>query len=590
MEPVTTPGPDAERLQRARRRLIARRFPRLSVVWLLSSIVWLAAVVAEGLLDPPHATAVIAGQAVILFAALVLCGKEPESPRTLAVAMAACVLLGVTSVALFAAIGAGGDFVAFVLLMLYLLTALAFSWGWKAEAVLLLLTVVPWTLAIPALRFSVPTAELIAAIVVGSAIAIAVAEGTARAFAVAFEHREADEASRRALEAVVEREQAARRDAERAARTRDEFLAMLSHELRSPLGAILTWTRMLRRGQLDAERIPNALASVEEAARAQERLVGDLLDISRIAAGKFALKREPVELGPLLEARVEAARASIAEKGVTLAARLDPLGATVRADPMRLQQVFENLLSNAVKFTPAGGRIDVALARRGADVEVSVSDTGIGIAPEILPHVFEAFQQADRSITRRYGGLGLGLAIARRLIEAHGGRIDAESAGEGTGATFRVRLPRVEREVDAVRAPHGTPAVAAADLKDLRVLVVEDDPRAREMVTTLLAHYGARVRPAGSVPEAMQTVLDERPDVVVADIAMPGEDGYSLVRRLRALEDPARGRLPIIAVTALASAEDRQRAIGSGFDEHLAKPVDPAELLDVVARSAATAR
>jgi len=245
--------------------------------------------------------------------------------------------------------------------------------------------------------------------------------------------------------------------------------------------------------------------------------------------------------------------------------------------------VFENLLSNAVKFTPAGGRITVTLERANREALVTVRDTGIGIAPGMLPHVFDEFQQADRSITRRYGGLGLGLAIARRLVEAHAGRIEAESAGEGKGAIFRVRLPILEAG-EAIREIGRRTPRAPSRLEGVRVLVVEDDPDAREVVTTLLSRYGAKVRPAASVREAVEKVVQAKPDVVVADIAMPGEDGYALVRRLRAMEREYGGHVPVIAVTALASAEDRKRAMSEGFDEHLTKPVDPADLLDAVAR------
>ncbi|HLY37724.1 MAG TPA: ATP-binding protein [Candidatus Binatia bacterium] len=705
------PGND---LRRARNKLIARRLPRFAAVWLPAALAWCFVLHAEGLLDFPRALSGFVVQVVILVAARAICRKDPGSSRVLTTVMGACIVLGVTTTAVFVSAGGTGDFLAFTLLMLYLLAALTFMWGWRAELVLLGSTALVWALATRTLRFHVPPVELATAIGVGSFVALAIAEGAWRAFAVAFEHRANEEASRRELEAsrnayrdlaeqateliftadiasrltyvnaamarclgepesailgqplpsflsghpanqrllelvdaaeppvapvqfeartiyglrwfeaepspvrdasgrpvgmqaicrdvtdrkhlererdaVVIREhaarveaQAARIEAEATAQARDRFLAMLSHELRSPLGSILTWTRMLRRGLVEENRVPFALASMEQAATALERLVSDLLDISRIAAGKFNLQLERVNLVALLAARADAARAEAAAKNIRVEDRLDPAVRPVRADPTRLGQVFENLLSNAVKFTPAGGRITVTLESAHREAIVTVRDTGIGIAGKMLAHVFDEFQQADPSITRRYGGLGLGLAIARRLVEAHAGRIEAESDGEGMGATFRVRLPIVDAAVAQVetRRPE-QPKLAR--LEGVRVLVVEDDPDAREVVTTLLSRYGANVRPAASVGEAVENVVQAQPDVVVADIAMPGEDGYALVRRLRAMDRERGGHLPVIAVTALASDHDRERAMREGFDEHLAKPVDPADLLDAVAR------
>jgi len=706
-------------LARARDRLIERRMPRFAAIWLWSTVMWSFALYLDGLLGRIGMLAAPLAHGVILLAAIALARSER---RTFAAVMGACILLGVTTVALFAAIGGAADFLAFVLLTLYLITAIFFAWGWRPELVLLVCTAAPWGFAIPAMRVHVPPIELTSAIAVGSVIALAIAHGAARGFAVAFRHRESERASRRALEAsrnayrdlaeqahepifaadpagrltyanaalarclgasertlvgramsefltghpdnralaalfagpaeeplptielelrtvhgprwfeaqpalvrdtagrpsavqaicrdvterkhlererdaVIVREHAARleaetarHEAEGATRARDEFLAMLSHELRSPLGSILTWTRMLRRGMVEAPRIPTALASLEEAAVAQEHLVGDLLDISRIASGKFSLQLEPVDLPALLAARLEAARATAAANGITLEEQLDRSVGPVRGDPVRLHQVFENLLTNALKFTPSGGRVSVVVGRAGGDAVVTIQDTGIGIPADVLPHVFDEFQQADRSITRRYGGLGLGLAIARRLVDLHGGRIEAASAGEGRGSTFRVWLPSVRRAAappESVRAIRRAAPVAPSRLDGVRVVVVEDDPHARDLLATLLAGSGAVVRPAGSVREAVEGVAATPPDVVVTDIAMPGEDGYELVRQLRAMEREGGRRLPVIAVTALASLEDRERALVEGFDEHLTKPIDPGDLLDAVAKRAA---
>jgi len=383
------------------------------------------------------------------------------------------------------------------------------------------------------------------------------------------------EAERARLEA-----ERARADAEAATRARDQFLATLSHELRSPLGTVLAWTHMLRSGLVKGERVQRALASIETAARAQVRLVEDLLDVSRIAAGKVSLQLENVDLGATLGVAVDAVRAAAKAKRIALDVRLEPGLAPLRGDPTRLHQVFENVVSNAVKFTPEGGRVTVTLERTDGEVEVTVRDTGIGIPASVLQHVFGQFRQADTSITRRYGGLGLGLTIARRLVEMHGGRIEAESAGEQQGATFRVRLP-LAPAVAGEALPVGSPHAPLPKLDRVRVLVVDDELEAREVLTTLLAGCGAEVGSVGSVREALERVASRAPDVVLADIAMPDQDGYALVREMR-----SRGaHIPAIAVTALASAEDRARAMAEGFEAHLTKPVDPTEVLAAVARS-----
>src|SRR5438067_2411579 len=430
---------------RARARQMRRRLPLFAAVWLGVAVGWSIVLCLESLLTPLLAVPILAVQAAVIGGAIAIVRAEPAVPGVLPVVMAACVFLGTSTIVVFARVAGSGDFLAYVLLTLYLSAALAFMWGWPAELGLLVATVIPWLLAIPALRFHFPTAELVTAIVTGSVISLAIAEAGARNLEFALRHRANEERSRRELEAS--------RDAYRdlAELARDRFLATLSHELRSPLSAVLTWTGMLRRGLVSEERIPNALASIESAARAQVRLVEDLLDISRIAAGKVSLQLEAVDLAAILAARAEVARAAATVNGITLDVRLDAMPGPVRGDPARLNQVFENLLSNAIKFTPGGGHITLALERADGTAQVTVSDTGIGIPAHVLPHVFDQFQQADSSITRRYGGLGLGLAIARRLVEMHGGSIEAESAGAQRGATFRVRLPLAPRPAVAGR-------------------------------------------------------------------------------------------------------------------------------------------
>src|SRR6185295_17487189 len=324
--------------------------------------------------------------------------------------------------------------------------------------------------------------------------------------------------------------------------------------------------RMLRTGLVPDEKVQPALARIEEAARAQTRLIDDILDISRIAAGKFSVQAERVDLVALLDAQAEAIHQAAAEKGITVDLRPCRDLVEVRGDWIRLRQIVDNLLSNAVKFTSGGGRTTVVLAPAGGEAHLTVSDTGIGISPDVLPHVFEHFEQADHSITRRYGGLGLGLAIARHLAELHGGRIDADSPGEGRGATFTLHLPLLTdprpaaSSASAVRAPERPDAA----LERLRVLVVDDEPSARELLTNLLGRFGAEVKVAGSVREALDSVEASTPDVLLSDIAMAGTDGYTLIRMVRALERTGGRRIAAIAVTALASAEDRERALAEG--------------------------
>jgi signal transduction histidine kinase/ActR/RegA family two-component response regulator len=401
-------------------------------------------------------------------------------------------------------------------------------------------------------------------------------------------------AERQRAEAERERllaaEQMARAEVEGANRAKDEFLAILSHELRTPLQSMLGWVKLLKLGKLDAEASARALATLERNTRAQAQLIGDLLDVSRIVAGKLRVELRPIELRPVLEAALESIRAAAEEKGLQLQATFDSRVIAVAGDAERLEQVAWNLLSNAVKFTPGGGRITVRLERTATQARIVVRDTGRGIAPATLPHIFERFRQADSTTTRVYGGLGLGLAIVRHLVEAHHGIVRAESAGEGRGATFRVTLPLLQRTADTDEggARGWSGERLAPSLVGLNLLVVDDDADTRELLATALRGEGADVRTAASVAEALAALERRRPDVIISDISMPGEDGYTLARRLRALDHG--GGIPALALTAHARPEDSEQAFLAGFEAHLAKPVSPDELAQTIARLAARPR
>ncbi|XGV98011.1 MAG: PAS domain S-box protein [Leptolyngbya sp. BL-A-14] len=379
-----------------------------------------------------------------------------------------------------------------------------------------------------------------------------------------------------------------------ANRLKDEFLATVSHELRTPLNAMLGWATMLRSRQLDEATMSRAMETIERNARAQNQLIDDLLDVSRIITGKLRLNVRPVVLVSVLEAAIDSIRPAVEAKNIRLQSLLDPAAGPVSGDPDRLQQVFWNLLSNAVKFTPKGGRIQVRLERINSHVEITVSDTGQGISPEFLPYVFERLQQADSTTTRLYGGLGLGLAIVRHLVELHGGRVQAASAGDGKGATFMVNLPITifRPEPTDIERVHPTvsdaaPIIDAPRLNGIKVLIVDDEADARELLATLLSQRGATVTAVASAREAIvmitQQTLEQRPDIIVSDIGMPGEDGYMLIRQIRALAPAQGGRIPAIALTAYARTEDRIKALAAGFQSHVPKPVEPAEFVTVVA-------
>jgi signal transduction histidine kinase/ActR/RegA family two-component response regulator len=394
-------------------------------------------------------------------------------------------------------------------------------------------------------------------------------------------------AERSALLAEAEQ---ARAKAEETDRAKDQFLAMVSHELRNPLSPILAWSRMLKLGTLPEDRQRDAVAAIERNATAQAQLVEDLLDVSRIVSGRLRLDVRPTLLPGVIDGAVEALRPSADAKHVRILLTLDPRAGMVLGDPARLQQVVWNLVSNAIKFTPKGGRVQIALERVNSHVELSVSDTGEGIAPETLPHVFERFWQAESGSARRYGGLGLGLAIVRHLVESHGGRVTAHSDGLGRGAVFTVSLPLMvtteHLKEPARRHPvaggDGAAPPAIARLDGLRFLVVDDEPDSNDMVRTLLASCGAEVRVAASTGQALEILDRWRPDVLVSDIGMPGEDGYVLIERVRERPPHLGGDTPAVALTAYARVEDRVRILQAGFQMHVTKPVDPAELVTVV--------
>lgn len=391
-------------------------------------------------------------------------------------------------------------------------------------------------------------------------------------------------------EKLLESERAARSDAERASRLKDEFLLTLSHELRTPLNAILGWSQLLRKGTMDAAKMAHGLDTIERNVRVQAQLIDDLLDMSRIISGKIRLNVQRVDLGSVIEAAVETVRLSAEAKEIRLQQVLDPLAGIVSGDPARLQQIVWNLLSNAIKFTPKGGRVQVVLQRVNSHVEISVIDTGLGIKPEFLPHVFDRFRQADASTTRNHGGLGLGLSIARSLTELHGGSVQVKSAGPGKGATFIVSLPLVvvHPEVEPDDFDRNGATSSSGDYKEpaldgVKVLVVDDEPDARELIRLVLEGCNAEVATAGSAQEAFEALLRDKPHVLVSDIGMPQEDGYQFIRKLRSLTPERGGLIPAVALTAYARAEDRKRALLSGYQMHISKPVEPSELIAVVA-------
>ncbi|MEH2344888.1 MAG: ATP-binding protein [Nostoc sp.] len=385
---------------------------------------------------------------------------------------------------------------------------------------------------------------------------------------------------------LLELEQAARTEAERANRIKDEFLAVLSHELRSPLNPILGWARLLQTREFDAVALKKAIATIERNAQLQAQLIEDLLDVSRILQGKLNLKMLPVNLVLVIEGGLETVRLAAEAKNIQIQTMLDASFGQVLGDSSRLQQVIWNLLSNAVKFTPEGGKIDIQLECVDAQAEITVSDTGKGISPEFLPYVFEYFRQADGTTTRKFGGLGLGLAIVRHLIELHGGTIQAESLGEGQGAIFRVRLPLIKKDLTPkqdinIAALNSSPPTEI--LAGIQILVVDDDDDTRDFHTFVLEQAGAMVTAVTSAKEALQVLAESEPDMLLSDIGMPEIDGYMLMRQIKALQANQAKQIPAIALTAYAGEINQQQALESGFQKHLSKPVEPDELIKAIA-------
>ncbi|HEX9930123.1 MAG TPA: ATP-binding protein [Pyrinomonadaceae bacterium] len=392
-------------------------------------------------------------------------------------------------------------------------------------------------------------------------------------------------------EKLLKEAQTAHKQAEIANRMKDEFLATVSHELRTPLNAILGWTQMLKNGIVGYEQLPKAIETIERNSRSQAQLVEDLLDVTRIVSGKLRLNVKPVELSSIVETAIDTVRPAAEARGVEIEKRFDEHPALVSGDAERLQQIVWNLLSNAIKFSPKGGRVTVRLERAVDAAQITVSDTGKGIEPEFLPYVFERFRQADGTTTRKQGGLGLGLAIVKHLVELHGGEISAESEGVGKGAVFAVRLP-LRALTEAVPDENGAASVLnlnlasggdlSIDLHGLRIVVVDDERDARELLRSLLTTYGAEVTICSSSGEAFEAVRREKPDLLVSDIGMPDEDGYSLIAKIRRLPETEGGKTPAIALTAFARIEDRIHALSQGFQMFVPKPVEPNELIAAI--------
>jgi PAS domain S-box-containing protein len=409
--------------------------------------------------------------------------------------------------------------------------------------------------------------------------------GVAGQAAIAMDNARLFEASEREKALAEE----ARNRAEEANRAKDEFLAVVSHELRTPLNSMLGWTRLLRSGRLDDDVFARGLETVERNTLSQAQLIEDLLDVSRIITGKLRLNVEPVDLESVIGLAVESVRHAAEAKEIRIQTIVDSGAGLVSGDRERLQQIVWNLLSNAIKFTPKRGKVQLQLTRVESHVELSVTDTGQGIEPDFLPHVFDRFRQADGGITRQQGGLGLGLAIVRHLVELHGGSVTAESPGAGQGATFVVLLPILAVRRETVKVPFSRKTSSKLHdfdcpptLAGIRVLVVDDEPDTREVLSMVLGECGVEVRGAGTAAEALAVLEGWQPDVLVSDIGMPGEDGYELIQKIRALPQERGGRIPAVALTAYARLEDRMQALSAGFQMHVAKPVEPAELVMVI--------
>ena len=405
-----------------------------------------------------------------------------------------------------------------------------------------------------------------------------------RTAAIAIERKRAEKERER----LLANEHQARKEAEAASRVKDEFLAVVSHELRTPLNAILGWAHMLMRGSLDEKNSARGLETIARNAKAQNQLISDLLDVSRIISGQLRCEMAAVDLIPLINAAVDTVRPAADAKGVQLSLMLEPAAGMVSGDAARLQQIVSNLLTNAVKFTPQAGQVDVHLKREDTSVVITISDTGEGISPEFLPYIFDRFRQAEGTSSRQHGGLGLGLAIVRHLVELHRGTVSAASEGVGKGATFKTAFPciAVSRNGSDLENPYGVSDSLdnqSLMLQGVHVLVVDDEPDARELLTIALTQSKADVRAVSTAREALQVLDQWRADVLISDIGMPGEDGYELIRKVRALEGAHSGTVPAVALTGYASDEDAARARIAGFQLHIPKPVSPNDLVAAVA-------
>ena len=392
-------------------------------------------------------------------------------------------------------------------------------------------------------------------------------------------------------EALLVSERAARAEAERTSLMKDEFLATLSHELRSPLNGILGWAQLLRTRKGISNEAQEGLSIIERNTRIQARLIDDLLDMSRITSGKLRIDVQEIDLEDMVRSTLASVRHSAEAKEIELHSIIDPFPEPFRGDPNRLQQCLWNLLNNAIKFTPKGGKVQIALQRIDGHIVISVHDSGIGIDADFLPHVFDRFQQADASTTRRHGGLGIGLAIVKNLVELHGGKVTAKSEGKDLGSTFSIELPLIVAHIQSDKykgglsgADHlGPLALDHPSLKGIRVLALDDECDATTIIKQILEECGAQVMIASSVAEAVKMVESERPDLILSDIGMPDEDGYTFIKRVRALPPEKGGHTPAAAITAFARTEDRTKALRAGFQSHIAKPFEPIELTAVVA-------
>ncbi|HKY30367.1 MAG TPA: response regulator [Pyrinomonadaceae bacterium] len=392
---------------------------------------------------------------------------------------------------------------------------------------------------------------------------------------------------------LLVREQSARAEAEEANRTKDEFLATLSHELRTPLSAILGWSHLVRTGKLDETQLSRAFETIERNARSQSQLIDDLLDVSRIITGKLQIESRPTELSAVIEAAIDAVRPAAETKSIEFETDLASAGCLVPGDPNRLQQIFWNLFSNAVKFSPQGGQVNVSVKRCSPWVQVAVKDSGIGISPEFLPFIFDRFRQADGSTTRTHGGLGLGLAIVKHLVQLHRGTVEVVSDGKDRGSEFTVRLPLTTAQASDVQTQvteesdgDGLPPGFSDILQGLRILVVDDEADSRELITAILSRCGSEVKCTESVKGAIKEFTSWKPDLLVSDIGMPNEDGYSLISQVRRLKSKKAREVPAVALTAYATVEDQTRALSSGFQLHVPKPIDPETLVRSLASAA----